>query len=1116
MRPHRLARSPSIPGGTVLPLVTAPRLRARIGVALVATAAVLAGTLSPIAALGAAAAPVTTALEAETATFHVDAENGDDSADGLTPSTAWRTLDKVNATTFEPGQSILLRSGSSWDGQLWPKGSGVAGQPITIGRYGDGGKPVIAGNGEVADVVRLFNQEHWVISQLDVSNQRPAGATPGENLGDLRGIHVSGDNSTTLDSFVVSGVDVHDVSGEVNWISGDVAGNAPGVKFKTGWDGSKRTGGIVFDTTVPDILAPPAVPTILNDVTIENSTVVNTSFAGIIVKQYTGDGTDAAGNTVATSTGWGTRTSATDTKFSPHTDITIRGNYIRQDGTAYGCNGMYLTNIRGGLVEGNVVYRAGTSGIETYFADDIVIQHNEVYETQKKAGGADSNGIDPDKGTTRQLIQYNYIHGNGDGVLLCQFSFGDAVVRYNVIADNTRYPIYLHSDRAARAEVYNNTIYNSASNYLIYGYGTSLNATYVIRNNVIHSTRANATLTTSPTTDYENNLYSGAALMVPADDTSALVGDAGFVAPTVTGPFGTATTGPQLQLANGFATAAGTKAVNTGATITGAPAVDYAGAELPVGPTDIGAFEYSTAAGATTEVVSGIVRDTAGRALSGAAVKITSGSTVKTATTDATGWFRAPAVPFGSATVETTRTGYAGSPVPVAVASGSSAFVDVRLESTSNVGVVAGRVLDVAGAALADASVEVSASGRVLASGTTAADGSYSLADVAIGSGYTVTARSGTLVAAAVSAVQVDPGSTTTVKPILLQAENPTTIFSDDVESRPLGVFSSSDGYVVSRSGGSIDVVEVGDSRAFKLSRTTNSGSTSLSRSYATPLTGIVTIESRVMRDDPTTSAANWFSVPYVQGTNGANIISLALSKGKIIAYKGTASTELMSYQLGRWYTLTTVVDTVNQTFDLSIDGEKVVDDATFRAPLVGGIARIEYYANSSNYGQAHLDDLRILQGSERDTGDASLSSVDTDAGTPSVVDATRWRLDVPATVTELRVTATTTSAHTQGLTIAGEATASGEPSAPVVLAEGTTEIPIIVTAENGREVTYILEVERASLSADATLSDLVVDDATLEPAFSPEVEEYTLTTAPGAASVRLTATATGPSSITV
>jgi hypothetical protein len=78
---------------------------------------------------------------------------------------------------------------------------------------------------------------------------------------------------------------------EVNWISGSVSDNQPGIHFRTGWDGSKKTGGIVFDATV------------LNGITVQNSTIANTSFAGVVVKQYTGDGKNAAGDTVAVATG---------------------------------------------------------------------------------------------------------------------------------------------------------------------------------------------------------------------------------------------------------------------------------------------------------------------------------------------------------------------------------------------------------------------------------------------------------------------------------------------------------------------------------------------------------------------------------------------------------------------------------------------------------------------------------------------------------------------------------------------------------------------------------------------------------------------------------------------
>jgi hypothetical protein len=90
---------------------------------------------------------------------------------------------------------------------------------------------------------------------------------------------------------------------EVNWISGSVSDNQPGIHFRTGWDGSKKTGGIVFDTTVPDPLAPPTHATVLNGITVQNSTIANTSFAGVVVKQYTGDGKNAAGDTVAVATG---------------------------------------------------------------------------------------------------------------------------------------------------------------------------------------------------------------------------------------------------------------------------------------------------------------------------------------------------------------------------------------------------------------------------------------------------------------------------------------------------------------------------------------------------------------------------------------------------------------------------------------------------------------------------------------------------------------------------------------------------------------------------------------------------------------------------------------------
>ena len=534
---------------------------------------------------GAVAVHGSPAVAAAGVSYYVDATAGNDANAGTSSAAPWKSLAKLNATTFHPGDQVLLRAGQVWSGQLWPKGSGAAGSPIVLSSYGSGARPRLDGASRVTSTVKLHNQQYWEIRGLEITNTAPASGTPGANLKDLRGIHISGDNGQTLNHLVVDGVYVHDVTGQVNWIGGDTADNAPGVTFQTGWDNSKKTGGIVFDTTVTDLANPGSAPTVLNDLVVQNSTISDTSFAGIVVKQYTGD---APG---ATATGWGSRSSTGDTKFRPHTDVVIRNNYISQANTAYGCNGVYLTGVRGGLITGNTVHRAGTSGIEAYYADGVTVQRNEVYQTVKKAGGADYNGIDADKATTNVLVQYNFVHDNGDGILLCEFAFGTVTVRYNVLKSNTRYPIYLHSDKAARAAVYHNTIYNDVSGYLTYGYGSSLTSTYAITNNIYHSTRANAVLTTSGTITYRNNLYSG-TLTVPAGDTSAKTGNPRFVNPTVSGPYGTPASGPQLTTGLAYAVTAGSPAINTGATISGNGGVDYAGATLYHGAPDIGALEY--------------------------------------------------------------------------------------------------------------------------------------------------------------------------------------------------------------------------------------------------------------------------------------------------------------------------------------------------------------------------------------------------------------------------------------------------------------------------------------------------------------------------------------------
>ena len=80
-------------------------------------------------------------------TYYVDncVTVGNDLNNGMSPSAPWLTINKVNTSKFNPGDSILFESTCTWREQLVVPSSGAAGNPITIGAYGTGAAPVISG-----------------------------------------------------------------------------------------------------------------------------------------------------------------------------------------------------------------------------------------------------------------------------------------------------------------------------------------------------------------------------------------------------------------------------------------------------------------------------------------------------------------------------------------------------------------------------------------------------------------------------------------------------------------------------------------------------------------------------------------------------------------------------------------------------------------------------------------------------------------------------------------------------------------------------------------------------------------------------------------------------------
>jgi hypothetical protein len=261
-------------------------------------------------------------------TYYVESASGNDGHNGTSSSTAWKTLAKVNATVFSPGDRILFKSGSIWTGQLWPKGSGTESQPIVIDKYGSEAKPVINGNGEAEDAVLLKNQEYWEVRNLEVTN---TGTSPGVR----RGVRIMAEDYGDVHHIYVQDLDVHDVNGS---------------------NGMKENGGITYYS------AGDAKPSRFVDLRIERNRIRHVDRSGIF--------------------GWSTRW--VRSKWYPSLGVVIRKNVVDD----VGGDGIVAVATDGALVEYNVVSNASQRsqdynvGIWPWSADNTMVQFNEVYGTR--------------------------------------------------------------------------------------------------------------------------------------------------------------------------------------------------------------------------------------------------------------------------------------------------------------------------------------------------------------------------------------------------------------------------------------------------------------------------------------------------------------------------------------------------------------------------------------------------------------------------------------------------------------------------------------------------------------------------------------------------------------
>ena len=143
---------------------------------------------------------------AENTIYYVDNINGNDANDGNTEESAWKTIDKVNNTIFQPGDKICFKANGTWEGMLHPQGSGNSEAPIILDMYGEGNKPLIQGNGAEAGI-KLESQEFWVIRNFDVTNHA-------EERAIRQGIFINGKTDGITHDIIIEDCEVHDVTGE--------------------------------------------------------------------------------------------------------------------------------------------------------------------------------------------------------------------------------------------------------------------------------------------------------------------------------------------------------------------------------------------------------------------------------------------------------------------------------------------------------------------------------------------------------------------------------------------------------------------------------------------------------------------------------------------------------------------------------------------------------------------------------------------------------------------------------------------------------------------------------------------------------------------------------------
>lgn len=347
-------------------------------------------------------------------TYYVSA-TGSDSADGLSTSTPWATVSKVNAATLGPGDTVLFKGGDSWSGtMLYPNITGTpsAVSPVTIGAYGTG-RPTLANTGGYAIYRDVLGGLVFRDLILVGGNTSSTAYTTSAGIGLYKG------TSGRADSIVVDGCD----------ISG----------FKNGIEVGGASGGGYSTVTITG--------TVAHGCRDQGIFFYGPSWSGAT---YAHAGVTITGTTAHSNPG------------DPSNTTTNSGS------------GILLGSVDGGLVQYCATYNNGAScsapegpaGAWAYDSNALLFTDCVSY-SNLTGGSADGDGFDLDLNTSNSRIERCLSYGNaGAGILLYASPSNSAwttnTVRYNVCYGNgvtsDWYGEVTLAGNAAAAAIYGNTL----------------------------------------------------------------------------------------------------------------------------------------------------------------------------------------------------------------------------------------------------------------------------------------------------------------------------------------------------------------------------------------------------------------------------------------------------------------------------------------------------------------------------------------------------------------------------------------------------------------------------------------------------------------------------------